>query len=131
MTCNSCNHKYFGYPSCHSCQCDPKGSVNLNCNGNGQCSCKSGYSGFTCTITNTNECPGEWSAHGYPRKYYKACNIGVSFDKARKICSDMGGILVEPRSSSEDDIIATLMRPIVNTGYWIGLNDKNRELRLA
>ena len=123
--CNECASGYFGFPACQSCQCDPNGSVNLNCNANGQCSCKADYSGQKC---NKHRCAGWKIVNGI---CYKGFSQQLSWDKARHTCSANGGILVEPRSSSEDDIIATLMRPIVNTGYWIGLNDKNRELRLA
>ena len=52
LTCNSCNHKYFGFPTCQSCHCDPNGSINLNCNAYGKCSCRTGYTGQKCNSCN-------------------------------------------------------------------------------
>ena len=65
LTCNTCNHEYFGFPACQSCQCHPNGSVNLNCDANGRCSCFNGYIGDKC-----NAC-----AYGYSKDISGACVV--------------------------------------------------------
>ena len=63
LRCNTCNEKFYGFPSCKSCQCNVLGSVNSNCGSNGKCSCKSQYKGDKCNQcadgfnrTQTGEC---------------------------------------------------------------------------
>ena len=51
LSCNSCNHNFYNYPTCQSCQCYLHGSANLTCNSDGKCGCKIGYVGVKC-----NEC---------------------------------------------------------------------------
>ena len=48
LSCNSCIDKYFGFPQCQSCHCDPNGSVNLNCDAHGKCTCKTLRTGDKC-----------------------------------------------------------------------------------
>ena len=69
MTCNTCNDKYYGFPACKSCQCNSVGSLNLNCNSNGKCSCKSGYTSDKC-----NQC-----ASGYFKEKSGRCTGNVTF----------------------------------------------------
>ena len=126
LSCNSCNHKYFGFPACQSCQCNPNGSINLNCNANGRCSCKSGYTGQKCN-TFTSRCPGWKIINGI---CYNRFSERLTWDKARHRCSDMGAILVEPRSSSEERAVASLMKAATSSStvnYWMGISDQRRE----
>ena len=37
------------YGECQSCNCNPNGSVGLNCDAHGKCSCSTGYTGAKCT----------------------------------------------------------------------------------
>ena len=65
--CDECKPNYFDYPSCQGlskqldfkninlipsyvseCNCNPDGSTTLQCDGNGDCTCKDGYSGSKC-----------------------------------------------------------------------------------
>ena len=116
----SCKAGYTG-PKCNdSCQCDPNGSVNNNCNANGQCSCKADYSGQKC---NKHRCAGWKIVNGI---CYKGFSEEVSWNKAKHTCTDMGAILAEPRSSSENEAIISVMEPI-SKRFWIGINDINLE----
>ncbi|XP_022105755.1 laminin subunit gamma-1-like [Acanthaster planci] len=49
--CERCRDNYFQTSSdavCQPCNCDPVGSLNLQCNSQGQCSCKIGVGGDKC-----------------------------------------------------------------------------------
>lgn len=39
--CDKCRYGHFHYPACTSCNCDPLGTVETSCLGNGTCSCSS------------------------------------------------------------------------------------------
>ena len=103
-----------------ACNCNNLGSVNNNCNANGQCSCKAGYSGQKC---NKHRCAGWKIVNGI---CYKGFSQEVSWNKAKHTCTDMGAILAEPRSSSENEAIISVMEPI-SKRFWIGINDINLE----
>ena len=68
--CDECYHNYYNYPSCQGlskeyvicflifilssisvCQCNSHGSTTLQCNDNGDCTCKQEFTGTKC-----NEC---------------------------------------------------------------------------
>lgn len=60
MKCEACDFGYFGYPLCSGCDCNPDGSINLQCNNSGQCPCKPNVTGEKC-----DSCaPG---FHGFPK----------------------------------------------------------------
>nr|XP_031828013.1 laminin subunit alpha isoform X2 [Nomia melanderi] len=49
--CDSCNHRYYGYPNCVPCQCNENGTDGDYCEAiDGSCPCKSNYAGHYCNL---------------------------------------------------------------------------------
>ncbi|XP_035666994.1 uncharacterized protein LOC118409788 [Branchiostoma floridae] len=85
------------------------------------CTCNVDYygDGVTCT-----ECPAGYTLHG--NSCFKAYGERKSYDDARQVCADDGGLLAMPKDSDVDNfLVNTLRNP--NAHYWIGLNDQNSE----
>uniref|UniRef100_A0A8D2KYR6 Laminin subunit beta 3 n=1 Tax=Varanus komodoensis TaxID=61221 RepID=A0A8D2KYR6_VARKO len=59
--CDKCavNHwKIASGQGCHPCNCDPENSLSLQCNQfTGQCPCRVGYGGLTCSAAEVRVCP--------------------------------------------------------------------------
>ena len=48
-TCHKCDHAWFGYPQCKTCNCSTDGSWRQDCSPKtGQCPCRHNFDGQTC-----------------------------------------------------------------------------------
>ena len=56
-----CDDGYFGYPNCQACDCDGQGSQSNNCDNNGKCSCKDGFTGDKCDSSGTEKIKGDFA----------------------------------------------------------------------
>ena len=83
--CTECQEFYYGYPNCQGlcdwknlkitsshfsvpdCKCDPEGSITLQCDTNGQCTCQDGYEGLQCQIS---------SISIFALNFHFVCNLG-------------------------------------------------------
>ncbi|XP_006143943.1 laminin subunit gamma-2 isoform X1 [Tupaia chinensis] len=62
--CDQCKAGYFGDPlapnpadKCRACNCNPMGSVPVECRSDGSCVCKPGFGGFNCEHAALTNCP--------------------------------------------------------------------------
>ena len=111
---------------CSDCGCDPTGSASMQCQSNGQCQCKEGYSGKKCNIA----CTEGWTL--VENKCFQMSNDMKTYDGAANHCHSIGGLLVEPRTTVETDEVVNFARTQQNKfwaedRFWIGINDKNQE----
>ena len=67
---------WYNNKRCTPCSCNKAGSLNMNCDKNGQCSCKSGFFGLKCTPCNCYE-PGSRSTN-CNKKGQCSCKPGFS-----------------------------------------------------
>ena len=91
--CDTCEETFFNYPACQGlpisrflkksiyssfsdCECNPEGSIGLECDSNGECSCREGYTGIKC-----HEClpnvVGDYCDKCQPKYFnYPSCKEG-------------------------------------------------------
>merc|ERR1719300_454195 len=86
----------------------------------------------TTSTPNPSDCPEGWLNAGHIGCYLLPPYLKVSsFYEAEMICEDMGGIVVEPRTEVEQELITSLLaglEPEDGTGnWWIGLTDAGHE----
>ena len=92
----------------------------MNCDANGDCTCKEGYIGKKCDADLT--CPEGWTLVG--NKCLQLINYGRTYDEAVSHCISISGILTEPRNDIEADQVWDFVNHKV---VWIGINDKDEE----
>ncbi|XP_066271448.1 uncharacterized protein [Branchiostoma lanceolatum] len=79
------------------------------------CECADGWAGRNCE----GRCPSGYNPHG--GSCFKAYDEYKTYNEAKQVCEDNGGILAMPKDSDVDDFLVELRNPW--GGYWIGLND--------
>uniref|UniRef100_A0A7M4DUM8 Laminin subunit beta 3 n=1 Tax=Crocodylus porosus TaxID=8502 RepID=A0A7M4DUM8_CROPO len=92
--CDQCsaNHwKIAGGQGCQPCRCDPRNSLSPQCNQfTGQCRCKEGFAGLTCSSTQEQKCPDGF--YGDSEAGCRACDCSfegteeMGCDKASGSC---------------------------------------------
>merc|ERR1711963_641459 len=69
--CDTCATGYYDFPNCKDCGCDVTGAVDKNCDAEGKCMCKEGYTGDKC-----NQCAA--GNFGFPNCHDCECNADGS-----------------------------------------------------
>ena len=107
----------YSHPSISECKCNPDGSTTLECDDNGDCSCKEGFSGSKCskTFPDGTTC--------FDDSCYLITDEKLPFDKAAEKCIELGGKLFEPMNSQQDKQVLDYVRQKYSkpTEYYIGI----------
>uniref|UniRef100_A0A803SQN4 Laminin subunit beta 3 n=1 Tax=Anolis carolinensis TaxID=28377 RepID=A0A803SQN4_ANOCA len=96
--CDTCaaNHwKIASGEGCQACQCNPQNSLSLQCNQfTGQCPCREGYGGLTCSALEIRVCPDR--SYGDIRTGCRACDCSFEGTEEMGCDKQTGRCLCKP-----------------------------------
>ena len=98
-----------------NCACSEEGSIDEECDENGQCNCQEGYGGLHCQ--NFLDCS---VIDGI---CYRITDEKLKFEDAEKNCSELGGKLSEPMNKKEDNNVYEFVKQKYGGSreYYLGI----------